>query len=236
MTVDKQLSELVERLKAAGGSNLLSVVLHGSAAANDFHPEYSDLNVLCVVDELSPAAMRAFSPVLSWWSGFKHPAPLFFTRSELETAADVFPIEMLDIKERHRVLYGPNLFRDLHVPMALHRVQLEHELRTKLLLLRQHYLNVSGDRERAGRLMLDSVSNFLALFRHALIAMGETPSHTKNEIAHRIAAKLGADPAPFEQLLHVREKKLDPQKLDVEALFAAYLSAIEKVIQAIDAL
>jgi predicted nucleotidyltransferase len=236
MTVDKQLSELVERLKAAGGSNLLSVVLHGSAAANDFHPEYSDLNVLCVVGDLSPAAMSAFTPVLSWWSAFKHPAPLFFTRSEVQIAVDVFPIEMLDIKERHRVLHGQDLFRDLHVPMALHRVQLEHELRTKLLLLRQHYMSVSDDRERAGRLMLDSVSNFLALFRHAMIAMGETPSHRKNEVAHQITAKLGVDPAPFEQLLQVREKKLDPQKLDVEALFAAYLSAIEKVIQAVDAL
>jgi hypothetical protein len=236
MTADKHLSELVERLSGAAGGNLLSVVLHGSAATEEFHPEYSDLNVLCVVRDLSVATMRALSPVLSWWTGHRYPAPLFFTRNELQTAADVFPIEMLDIKERHKVLQGGELFRDLQVPLALHRVQLEHELRTKLLFLRQHYMSLSADHERARNLMLDSVSNFLALFRHALIAMGETMSHSKTEVARRMAAKVDFDPAPFEQLLQVREHRVKPERLDVDALFAAYLAAIEKVIQAVDSL
>src|SRR6185437_15811706 len=82
------------------------------------------------------------APVLAWWTGLSYPAPLFFTQSELQAVADVFPIEMFDIKHRHRILHGADPFQDLDVPMALHRVQLEHEIRTKLLLLRQHYLSV----------------------------------------------------------------------------------------------
>jgi hypothetical protein len=236
MTVDKHLHELVARLAGAAGANLLCVVLHGSAATEEFHQDYSDVNILCVVGNLSASDMRAFSPALSWWTDLKYPAPLFFVRSELEKSADVFPIEMLDIKERHRVLYGEDIFRGLQVPMALHRVQLEHELRTKLLFLRQHYMSFPADRARVGHLMADSVANFLALFRHALLAMGETAPHRKSEVAQRAAARIGFDAAPFEQLLQVREGKLKADTLDVNQLFAAYVGAIEKVVQAVDAL
>ena len=43
------LNELVEKMRAAAGENLLSVVLFGSAAQGEFHPEYSDVNLLCVL-------------------------------------------------------------------------------------------------------------------------------------------------------------------------------------------
>jgi hypothetical protein len=236
MKLDEQLNELIHRLSSAAGPNLVSVVLHGSAAADDFQPEFSDVNVLGVVNELSVPAMQSLAPVLSWWTGLGHPAPLLFTSSELQAVADVFPIEMFDIKHRHRILHGTDTFQDLDVPMALHRVQLEHEIRTKLLLLRQHYLSIAGDDVRLRHLMLDSVSNFLALFRHTLIAMGETPPHHKAEVAQRIAAKLGFDPRPLQQLLDVRERKLKAETLDANKVFAGYLRAIEAVVEAVDKL
>lgn len=236
MAHDETLNELVQRLTSAAGDNLLSVVLHGSAARNEFQPQFSDLNVLCVAADLSPAAMRLLSPVLKWWSGLKYPAPLFLTRTELQSASDVFPIEMLDIKERRQILYGEDFFQQLSVSMALHSIQLEHELRTKLLLLRQHYMSASGEPARVRHLLLDSVSNFLALFRHALIAMGETPPREKIEIARRVGAREGFDPAPFEQLLQARLGKLKPEELAPDQIFGGYLAGIEKVIQAVDAL
>ena len=236
MAADQHLKELVQRLKSAAGENLVSVVLHGSAASQEFHAEFSDLNLLCIVGELSAAAMQSLSPALNWWTGLKYPAPLFFTRAELQRVADVFPIEMLDIKDRHHILYGEDLFHELQVPMALHRVQLEHEIRTKLLFLRQHYMTVSRDEAKVRHLMLDSLSNFLVLFRHALIAMGDAPPYHRSEVAQRLGAKVGFDPGPFEQLLHVRERRLKAEALDVQRVFTAYLQAIQKVIQAVDSL
>lgn len=236
MNSDTALNQLVQRLTSTAGTNLLSVILHGSAAGGDFHPAFSDLNILCLMRELSPAAMRALAPALSWWSEQKYPAPLFFTRSELQAAADVFPIEMLDIKDQRKVLYGEDPFQQLQVSMELHRIELEHELRTKLLLLRQHYMSVAGHPARVRHLLLNSVTNFLALFRHALIALGEPAPQSKLEAARRLAARAGFDPTPLERLLEVRERKLKPEDLDVEQIFAPYLSAIEKTIQVIDAL
>lgn len=236
MKLEEHLKELVQRLSSAAGQNLVSVVLHGSAAADDFQPEFSDVNVLGVVRELSVPAMQSLAPVLGWWNGLGYPAPLFFTASELQAVADVFPIEMFDIKQRHRILHSTDPFQDLEVPMALHRVQLEHEVRTKLLLLRQHYLSVAGDSAKVRHLMLDSVSNFLALFRHTLIAMGETPPHHKTEVAQRIASRLSFDPLPLQRLLDVRHHKARVESLDVNQIFAGYLRAIEAVVEAVDKL
>jgi hypothetical protein len=55
-------------------------------------------------------------------------------------------------------------------------------------------------------------------------------------VAQRSAAKLGFDFAPFEQLLQVREHKSKQESLDEETVFTAYLTAIEKVVQAVDSL
>ena len=51
-------------------------------------------------------------------------------------SADVFAIELLDIGQHHRVLFGEDPVADIEVPMNLHRVQVEHELRTALQKLR----------------------------------------------------------------------------------------------------
>ena len=236
MQLEEDLKQLVERLSGPAGQNLIALVLHGSAVSDEFHPQFSDVNILVVVRELSVGTMHALSPVLSWWTGLKYAVPLVFTADELRSVVDVFPIEMVDIKLRHRLLYGDDVFEQLEVSMKLHRVQLEHEIRTKLLFLRQHYMQFSQDAAKVRDLMVDSLSNFLALFRHTLIAMGEQPPLHKAQVAQQIAAKLGFDPDPLRLLLDVRQRKLKPQALPLPQTFAAYLQAIEIVVQAVDKL
>lgn len=236
MKSEAELKEFVQRLKAVSGDNLQSVVLFGSAAAEEFHEGYSDINLLSVVGELSAATLDQLAPAIRWWTDKGQTAPLIFRRQEIEAAADVFAIEMLDIVRQHRCLYGEDLFSSLQVPLDRHRVQLEHELRTKLLFLRQSYLMAAGDRKKIAALMLDSVSNFIALFRHCLIAMGENPPQGKHQVVEHLAGKLGFEAKPFRDLLEVRQKRRKPDSLDELNTFSTYLQGIEKVIQTVDSL
>ena len=236
MIPETQINEFVERLTSAAGSNLESVLLYGSAASDEFHAEYSDVNVLCIVRELSASALQALAPAVNWWTRSKHPAPLIFTWEELNRSADVFPIEMLDMQRRHRVLHGADVLKSVKVPLDLHRVQLEHELRTKLLLLRQHYLSADGDNRKVMHLMLGSISSFITLFRHAQIAMGEQPPEPKRKVVELLAEKLRFDPGPFFDLLDVREHHLKPDMTVAQETFSRYLRAVEAVIRAVDSL
>jgi predicted nucleotidyltransferase len=232
--MEKDLSQFVGRLARAAGDNLLSVVLYGSAARQEFDTEFSDVNLLCVVRELASAELAGIAPAVAGWVHSGYPAPLIFSHHELERSTDVFAIEMLDIQQHHRVLYGEDVFRNLHVPMERHRAELEHELRTKLLLLRQHYLLVPADNKKLAALMLDSVSNFATLFRHTLLTLGGLPPRAKPEVILELARRLRFDPRPFLDLLAVRDHSLESKTLDVQATFAGYLRGIEKVVAAVD--
>jgi hypothetical protein len=210
------------------------MLLYGSAVSDDFHAEYSDVNVLCIVRELSASALQALAPAVNRWTQSKHPAPLIFTGEELNRSADVFPIEMLDMQRRHRLLHGTDVLKSVKVPLDLHRVQLEHDLRTKLILLRQHYLSAAGDNKKVLHLMLGSVSSFITLFRHVQIAMGEQPPEPKRKVVELLAEKLRFDPGPFFDLLDIREHHLKPDTSDIHESFSRYLRAIEAVIRAVD--
>lgn len=236
MEAEKQITDFVNSLKQAAGTNLECIALFGSAASGEFHADYSDVNLLCVVRTLSAPVLAALAPTVVAWTRKKFPAPLIFSRAELEQSRDVFAIEMLDIRQRHRILHGEDIFTAMNVPMDRHRVQLEHELRTKLLTLRQNYVQAAGDDKRVRRLMLDSISAFSTLFRHTLIAMGEQPAPHNADNITRLAERTRFDPGVFLKLLQVRQRTAKENEIDAASAFAQYLDGINTVVQAVDAL
>jgi hypothetical protein len=236
METEKHIAELVERVKLATGTNLECLVLFGSAVSEEFHPQFSDVNTLCVVRELSAATLDTLAPTFTWWTRKKYPAPLVFSRTELERSADVFAIELFDICQRHRLLYGENIFKTMHVPMDKHRVQVEHDLRAKLLTLRQLYIQAAGDDGLVRKLMLDSVPNFGTLFRHVMIVLGMQPGIHRADAIRVLADHLKFDPDVFLQLFEVRASKKRESELNARSSFAKYLEGIDKVIQAMDTL
>ena len=236
MTHEKLTSEFVEKIRAAAADNLLSVVLYGSAADGEFHPEYSDLNLLCLVREASFPALTKIAGVVSWWRGKRHHPPLVLTSQELIASADVFSIEFSDMKHRYRVLFGSDLLRDLPIPMTHHREQLEYELREKLFLLRQHLMLAANDDKQLWEIMLHSLSSFTTLFRHVLVEMGEHERKHSREAVAVLSKKLSFDDLPFLQLMDVRGKQSDRGSLRASDVATKYLDAIATVATAVDAM
>ncbi len=67
MVPEKLINEFVERIRGAAGTNLVAVILYGSAAAGDYVADHSDVNLLCVLGETSFAAIEALAPAMAWW-------------------------------------------------------------------------------------------------------------------------------------------------------------------------
>ena len=231
--VHEALKNLVERLHEAARDNLESIILYGSAARGDFHEARSDLNVLCILRSLRVAELARVSAVVRWWTSQHQPAPLFFSPEELRQSADVFAIELLDMQQNHRVLYGADVIAGITVPMNLHRVQVEHELRTLLLRLRQHFLREAGNQRELAAVLAKSFSSTLTLLRHTLIAFQEQPPSASGEVFSRIAALTAASAPALEAVQRLREAK----SLDGDAVlpvYDGYLAALEKVAAALD--
>lgn len=231
---EKRIGEFVTRLQQAAGTNLESVILYGSAVSGDYDPEYSNVNLLCVLKDTALPKLLALAPTAEWWTKQKHPMPLVITREELEHSADVFAIELMDIRHQHRVLFGPDVVASLEVPMHLHHAQLKYELREKLILLRQQMLLAAGDKRRTWDLLLRSLPAFSTLFRHALIAQGQPMPTTKREALKALASNLGWDASPLERVLDIREHRADPKQFEVKEVAARYLAAVEHVTAGID--
>jgi hypothetical protein len=234
MVPEKKIDEFISRLRAAAGANLESVILFGSAVAGDFHPEFSNLNLFCVIRDSSFAALQALAPAVKWWDAQKQPPPLFMTRGEIERSTDVFTIEFMDMQKHHRVVFGEDILQGLSIPASLHRVQVEYELREKLALLRQHLLLASGKDSRLWELLVRSVSSFATLFRHALIVLGHDAPFGKREAVQALSKQIGFDASGILQVLDVREGKSERKQFDVADVFSRYLAALEKVNAAVD--
>jgi hypothetical protein len=234
MVPEDKLDALVRRLRDAAGPNLESVILYGSAISGDFDPEFSNLNVFCVLRDASFSALLALAPSIKWWDRQKQPTPLFMTREELLRSADVFTIELMDMREHHRILFGEDVLENLQIPTRLHRIQVEYELREKLLLIRQRLSLASTSDPQLWDLLLRSLPSFLTLFRHALIALGVAPPSRKRETVQALSKQVGFDPAAVNQVLNIRERKADRKQFDVRNVFAGYLAVVEQVTAAVD--
>ncbi len=234
MIPEDKINEFVNRARESAGPNVEAIILFGSAASGNFRPGFSDVNLFCVLRDSSFNALQALAPAVKKWIAQKQPPPLCMTRHELERSTDIFTIELLDMVQHHRVLFGEDVLKGLHISTHLHRVQVEYELREKLVLLRQHLLAADGNSSRLWDVVLHSAPSFATLFRHALIALsGESPTGRRDAI-QALVKRLNFDSSAIEQALDVRERKADPKKLDVNEFCTRYLAAIETVASAVD--
>lgn len=231
--VEKPLSQLVEKLQRAYGESLVAVVLYGSAVSEERHSKFSDFNILCVLTAVTPRELNAGEEVFHWWRGRGNPSPLLLTEPEMTSSTDSFPIEFLDIQQRHRVLFGKDLISGLVIGRSFYRAQVEHELRAKVIRLRQKAAGILSDPRLLRRLLADSVSTFCVLLRHALALHGVEVATKKRDIVEGAAEHFSLDSRPFLKLLDLREERCRPRDVDPWSLLAPYLDALGKAIDAV---
>jgi len=231
------LKELVSKLEHAFSGRLVSVILYGSgASAEHAGDRRSDLNVLCVLKDITPQELAEGEPVLKWWREKGNPSPLLMSEEEITNSADSFPMEFKDMKERRRVLFGPDVIADVTVNNKHYRAQVEHDLRAKLLRLRQQGAQRLSDPTGLLVLCVDSVSTFCVLGRHALELAGTKAKAERRALVKQLGHTLEADMSPFEKLLDIREDKAGADPGDPGELFAQYLVCIKRLIGFVDGL
>ncbi|HEY4233580.1 MAG TPA: hypothetical protein VGM76_09140 [Lacipirellulaceae bacterium] len=222
----KWLSELLrDRLK--------SVLLYGSAAAGDFVEGASNYNLLVIADPLGEAELKAVAAPVAAWDRAGHPAPMLFTPEQLKSSLDAFPIEMLDIQQSRRVLFGADALAGMQIEPIHLRLAVERELTGKLLSLRGKYALAAENPRAVQDLMLGSLSTILVLFRAALRLYQDEVPDTKLEAMRELAKHIPFDPQPFERLFAAKRESAK-RGGEAPVSFSAYLAAIERVVAAIN--
>ena len=221
-------------LAGAYGDALVSVVLYGSAARGEYREGVSDLNLLVLLRDTAAATLRRGSALARAWGAAKNPPPLVMSEREFRGSADVFPMELADIRDAHVVLYGADPFAGVEIRPADLRLQLERELKSAYIRLRTRYLTDAGDAARFEPLLLKSLSTFLVMFRTVLRLSGEDGTRDPEAVVRATAQRVGFDPAP---LLEIVRARAGGAKLDVRPdapVVTGYLDAVAEVVRYVD--
>lgn len=231
-----EFTNFIDDLKATHKTNLVSVILYGSAAAGDFVSQASDYNLLVALREIRPKDLRDANACMREWQRLGHPVPVYFTVAELKEAGDVFPIEFHQMERARKVLYGEDVLADVKISDDFLRHQTEYELRSKLLQLRRLYIPASGSVDKLCNLMAESFVSFSSLFRAVLLLHKIEPPLTKQAIIETTVKHLKIDGEPFEKILTIRKNKASNTLNEVSAnqLFSSYMEQLERVIDSVD--
>jgi predicted nucleotidyltransferase len=228
--------QFTETLKTVCGGNLQAVVLYGSAAAGDYAAKGSDYNLLIVLNDLHPSVLRGLAKPVAHWEKAGNPPPLLFTRKRLTEAADVFPVELLDMRDARKVLFGDDVIAGIHPDTANLRLQVERELSSALIQLRRSYLSACGSPRRLAALLTGSFSGVLTLFRAALRLHENPVPAEKFQSLERLNGYIPVGLESFRQIQALKTGALKIKKVDAGQLFEDYLKSIEAVVDAVDQL
>jgi hypothetical protein len=234
LKLELELAAVVAALRDCYGADLYSVALYGSAAADDFVPGLSDVNLLVLLRSVTPEALRRAKVPLARWPPEPPLVPLFLSPEELRASSDVFPIEILDMRDRHRLLWGEDLLRAVTIEPADLRRQLELEMRGKWLRLRQSYLRDTGDAAALRSLIRESLSSFQALFGAALRLQGEPEPPRREDLFARVWEVFSLDAEVLERAVAAKEGRPGWPDEEMERAFERYLGCVEQMLARID--
>jgi len=226
--------QLLSQLQTALGGGMRSVILYGSAAAGDYVGKRSNYNVLVVAERLGVKEMTALSKPSLAWQKAGNPPPLFFTLERLRKSADVFPIELMDMRDSRKVLYGEDVIGEVEIHPENLRLVLERELKSHLIRLRDAFIRTEGKPKRVADLLVESLSTTLVLFRAALRLFEDPVPALKIAALERIAVHLRFDHEIFEKVEAIKEGRSREGDVDALLLFERYLATIEVVVDAVD--
>ncbi len=154
--------EILKKMKNIVGKNLISAVKFGS--------EGEPNNILFVFKKIDFCFLNKIKPLIQK----NKVIPLIFTREELFNGADVFPLEFLDIKYPHETIYGEEIIDKIKFNRKYIRTQIEFELRSKLIHLRENYIGIKKDNELK-KILNSAIPSLMPLFYGLLILKGTKP-------------------------------------------------------------
>lgn len=231
---NQEIDTLAASLERTLGPNLASFMLYGSAARGDYTSGRSDVNLLLILADASPAALKPIGPAVHAWVKSGHPPPRIFSEQGWRASTDVFPMEIEDMRQAHRVLRGRDPFVGLETAPADMRQELEREVLGKLLHLRAEYV-ASGPHPKAlAALLENSAGTFFVLFRAVLRLRGTVPPKEHVELVRAAAQVIGFDAGAFDWVLARLAGRKVPELTQFDPVAERYLAAIERLAQFVD--
>ncbi len=226
--------EIISDYKNLFGQDLSSIILYGSAAGSDYKPETSDLNFLIILTENVIDRLDKAFTVVSQWRKKKVSMPLFMTKSYIISSLDSYPLEFLNMQKQYILVYGEDVLKEITFEPHLLRLQCEREIKGKLLLLREGFLETEGKEKKIKELIAVSITAFISIFNGLLYLKGLPISVPKRDVIVSVSQALSFSPEPFLQCMDIKEHKKRFSSAEIYSIFKNYLTEVRKLWDVVD--
>jgi predicted nucleotidyltransferase len=237
MKTIKNPNDIVEKLIAdfsqAFGEKLISVILYGSAVSHEYRPGKSDINVAVILSDNEVSTISQITPYMNYWSKRGLATPFFMTKSYITESLDTFPIEFLDIKNAHRVLFGEDILSGLEIQREHLRLQCERELRGTSLHLRKAYIHSIKKPEALLDIIHISIRHLIPIFRALLVLEQRNIPATRADVVGLVEDSFNLEGGSLSCLF---TQSIADVKKNGQVVFDRYAKAIDALIKSIDAL
>jgi len=238
MGVDNEMTlrarQVADDYRRIFGQDIVSVILYGSALTADYVPGKSDLNLMIVLSEEGIQRLHLAHDLVTRWRKKRVGTPLFVTKTYIDSSLDTFPIEFLNIKRNYLVIQGEDVLAGLSFTKEFVRMQCERELKGKLLLLRQRYVETGGKGRILRDLIAASLPTFTFVFKGLLHILGEEVPVTRSEAISLAARRFGLDEKLFRDLQGIGAGNLKLSGRELHELFRRYMQAVRKLALEVD--
>jgi hypothetical protein len=187
--VERSLESFVEAAKSAFETDLVAVVLYGSAAADGALRATSDVNVLLVLRRFDQAAADRLREPMRVAHAAVQLNAMFLLDTEINAALEAFAVKFADILGRHRVLFGSDPFSHLATSRDALLKRLKQVLLNLQLRLRERYVLVSLREERLAQVIADAAPPLRASAASILELEGQGQPDAKSAL-EKIVAEL----------------------------------------------
>jgi hypothetical protein len=214
------------------------VLLAGEAAGPEYQPRTTPLSVVVVLASLDAESLRRMRPRVAAWRRRRIPVPVLMDAASIDRSLDVFPLELLELRDRHKVLHGrAETIEGARVALPHLRLQLEEQLRGKLLHLMSSYLETGSSPRRLRSLLLDSLPGFAILLRGVLrLRGGESAPRPADpeELIGAVERTLGIALPSLRRVERAHRGREPLSRAELEPLFDGYLADLSRLAQIVD--
>ncbi len=195
--VKARLDELLHALKAGLGEDLVSVVVHGSAARGGWREGTSDVDLVVLLKQAPREKLDAIANALQVARFAARIEAMILTEDEVTRAADVFPLFYGDIVRAHEVVFGSDPFAKLQIAPHHVRLRVEQELREAQIRLRRAVTDGMGAKSALENAVTRKVRQVRSPL-HALLGLKQiTCDDDLASVVKKSAEVYAVDPGPL---------------------------------------
>ena len=228
--------DLTEDYRQVFGKDLVSLILYGSAASGHYVKGKSDINLLVVVTKEGINRLEDSLAIVKQWKKNRVAVPLVMTKAFIESSLDCYPIEFLNMKNSHILIHGEDVLEQLKFKPEDLRLQIEKELKGKLVLLRQSYLESEGNSRQIKQLISRSVTAFISIFNALIYLKQGSAQQKRRETIKELAKLFTFDANLFLTCVDIKEGVDKLSGEEIARVFNKYLREVENICNIVDGL